>query len=63
MKKSYLIQQINSEKFWSSKHRRFTNYSYADSFRSEETALWCAKEDNVGIFKITEIYDTREYEK
>jgi len=59
MKIEYVIQDVNTHGFWSASYREFKGYLYATWFESEEELLKYVKEENVGIFKITKIYDTK----
>lgn len=59
MTKRYLIQDLDTHNFWSTEYRRFKSFLFADRFETQEKALDQAKRDNVGIFKITETYDTK----
>lgn len=55
----YVIHDIDGNGYWSDKHRLFKGFIWADQFETEESALEYAKKANVGVFKITKIYDTK----
>jgi hypothetical protein len=59
MKKFYVIQSINGHGFWNFQCRKFMSYLYADMFEDFENALNHAKKENVRVFKITEVYDSK----
>lgn len=55
----YVIQDIDNQGYWSDDFKRFKGFIFAAQYESEEKALETAKKDNVGVFKITKIYDTK----
>ena len=59
MKSFYVIQDIDNQGYWSVNYGRFKGFLFADEFETKQKAIQQAIEDNVGIFKITEIYDTK----
>jgi len=55
----YVITDIDGYGYWATDYRRFKGFLFADQFESEEKALEAAQKENVGVFKITKIYDTK----
>lgn len=55
MRSFYVIQDIDNQGYWSVNYRRFKGFLFADEFETKQKAI----KDNIGIFKITEIYDTK----
>ena len=55
----YVITDIDGNGYWTTDYRRFKSFIFADQFESEEKALEVAQKENVGVFKITKIYDTK----
>lgn len=55
----YVLQDVTNGAFWSSAHRKFKGWLYADKFDTKSDAIEAAVSNNVGICKITEIIDTK----
>ena len=59
MKEFYVIQEIDGFGFWDNLHRKFRGYLFTHHFISEEELRIFAKKENIGVFKITKIFDTK----
>lgn len=59
MRSFYVIQDIDNQGYWSVNYRRFKGFLFVDEFETKQKAIQQAIKDNIGIFKITEIYDTK----
>lgn len=59
MKKYYLIANVTNGTFWNHLGRRFGNFLYAEKFTDKEILLKYAQKENIGFFKIIEVYETK----
>ncbi len=59
MKKLYLIQDVDGMGFWSHHDRKFKGYLWAEKFDDKIELLTYAREENIGVFRITEAFDTK----
>lgn len=59
MKITYLIESVDSFGFWAYGYNKFKGWLYRAEFSSEEEAIEYAKKNNIGVFKITKVYDTK----
>jgi len=58
MKLYYVIEDIDSRDFWSKLDKKFRGINYAEKFQSIQQLLNFANTNNIGLFKITTIYNT-----
>lgn len=59
MRTIYLIQEPDGFGFWSDYDSKFRGYLWAKKFNTKEELLEYTKKRDVGVFKITKVYDTK----
>jgi len=59
MKTLYVIEDITASIFWAESYGTFLDWIHVTKFSSEEQLLKYAQERNIGVFKITKVYDTK----
>lgn len=60
MKVYYVIEDITSPgSFWSNRYRAFKGWLYADKFDENQDAIDSIDINNVGVCKVTKVYDSK----
>lgn len=60
MEIKYVIEDVTSPgSFWNGEYRQFKGWLYADKFNNYVDAYLAIENDNVGVCKITKIYDSK----